>query len=145
MTETQVLRVVEEIEIEAPAERVFRALVDPAEIPRWWGAEDAYRVRQASVDLRVDGEYRLDAIRADGRRDEVVGRFLEIDPPRRISYTWIPSFADDESVVTISLDPVDDRTRVRVEHTRIASREVAEGYRDGWTRILGWLRGHLEG
>lgn len=144
MTETQVLRVVEEIQIAASAERIFRSLVDPDEIPLWWGEEDGYQVVEARVDLRVDGAYRLDAIDGSGTRYAVVGRYLEIDPPRRLSYTWIPSFADDHSVVTITLEPVGERTRVRVDHTRIGSREGAESFRRGWVDILGWLRDHFE-
>lgn len=145
MTETHVHRVVEKIEIEASPERVFRALADPDEIVAWWGSDDDYRVVEAHLDLRVDGAYRLDAVDGEGRRFAVEGTYLVVDPPRRLSYTWNPSWADDDSVVDLTLEPRGAVTCVRVEHTRItASSEVVEGYREGWRRIFGWLRTHAE-
>ena len=33
------------VEVAAAAERVFRALTDPNEIPRWWGSADHSSVR----------------------------------------------------------------------------------------------------
>jgi len=36
-------RIVSEIHIAAPPARVFQALVDPAQVPQWWGQTGIYR------------------------------------------------------------------------------------------------------
>lgn len=36
--------IVNEIHINAPPERVFQALVDPKQVPHWWGQGGVYRL-----------------------------------------------------------------------------------------------------
>lgn len=45
-----------EIFIAAPPERVFQAITDPAQLPRWWGQKDMYRITESNIDLRPRGE-----------------------------------------------------------------------------------------
>ena len=49
---------VSEIHIAAEPDRVFRALIDPAQVPRWWGQSGVYRCKTYEADLRVGGEWR---------------------------------------------------------------------------------------
>jgi uncharacterized protein YndB with AHSA1/START domain len=52
--------VVAEIEINAPRERVFRALVDSKELPQWWGAEPSVEMKVYDFDARVGGRWRYE-------------------------------------------------------------------------------------
>jgi uncharacterized protein YndB with AHSA1/START domain len=45
-----------EIFIAAPPERVFQALTDPNQMPRWWGQRGMYRITEWKADLRVGGK-----------------------------------------------------------------------------------------
>jgi uncharacterized protein YndB with AHSA1/START domain len=45
-----------EVRIAAPAERVFDALVDSAQVPQWWGQEGIYRCTEFHADLRAGGK-----------------------------------------------------------------------------------------
>jgi uncharacterized protein YndB with AHSA1/START domain len=59
--------VVTEITIKAPAARIFRALSDPSERPRWWGEEGVYRCTHMESDLRVGGKYKVSGMARMGR------------------------------------------------------------------------------
>jgi len=67
-----------EVRIEARPEIVFEFLVDPEKMSRWKGTS-------AELDPRPGGIYRVGGI-AGGAT--IVGEFVEIDPPRRLVFTW---------------------------------------------------------
>jgi uncharacterized protein YndB with AHSA1/START domain len=137
--------VVSEIQIAAEPERVFQALVDPAQVPQWWGQKGIYRCRTFEADLRVGGEWRTAGVGPDGGPFEVKGKFLEIDRPRHLSYTWIASWTGDaQTTVRWELVQNEAGTRVKITHSGLAARpELAQSYR-GWPRMLGWLQAFLE-
>lgn len=135
-----------EIEIAAPPERVFRAITDSGELAAWWGADDMYRTTDWKIDLRPGGSWSTVAINTDGTRATVGGEYLEIDPPRRLVYTWRPSWDDFiETTIRYDLEPTAVGTRVLVTHSGFGDRaEQATGTGQGWRRVLDWLGEHLE-
>jgi uncharacterized protein YndB with AHSA1/START domain len=72
----------------APRELVFRAHVDPALIPQWWGP----RGNTASVeklDARPGGAWRFVVRRDDGSGEVAFfGEFREVVPPERFTWTF---------------------------------------------------------
>ncbi len=80
------------VEMAAAADRIFRALTDPNEIPRWWGSADTYQTREWSADLRLGGRWRARGLSTDGKPFSVEGEFLEVDPPRKLVQTWKPDW-----------------------------------------------------
>ena len=96
-------------EIEAPVERIFRALVT-REIEQWWGTADTYRMADWSADLRVGGRWTVVVRTADGRELPAGGEFLEIEAPRRIvqtrAYGWDhPTLGRRQTTVAWLLEP----------------------------------------
>ncbi len=98
----------------APAERVFDAWLDPDLLPRWmFGGDEAVRF---DLDPKVGGTFAFVVVQ-DGAELAHTGRYLEIDPPRRLAFTWaIPSESPDEDVVTVEIVPVDGGCDVTVSH-----------------------------
>jgi uncharacterized protein YndB with AHSA1/START domain len=134
-----------EIEIDAPRERVFRSLTDPAELAAWWGSDAMYRTYDWTIDLRPGGRWSARARGADGSEMTVDGEYLEVEPPRRLVYTWRPSW-DDYAVTTVrfDLEMTATGTRVLVTHTGFGDRTTAAlGTGEGWRRILEWLAEHV--
>ncbi|MFF7122837.1 SRPBCC domain-containing protein [Streptomyces sp. NPDC008240] len=72
------------------------------------------------------------------------GRFVEIDPPRRLVFTW--GWATGEmpvppgsSTVEITLEPVPEGTLLRLVHRDLPSPEACPAHEEGWTHYTGRL------
>jgi uncharacterized protein YndB with AHSA1/START domain len=137
--------IVSEIQIAAPPERVFQALVDPRQVVQWWGQTGVYRCTEFHADLRAGGKWRSAGVDGGGRAFEVSGEYLEVHPPRLLVYTWVASWTGDvKTTVRWELEPTNQGTLVRIRHSGLAAHpEVAQSYR-GWPRMLGWLQAFLE-
>lgn len=137
--------IISEIDIAAPPERVFRALVDPEVVLQWWGQEGVYQCREFSADVRPGGLWRSAGVGPDGRRFEITGKYLEVDPPRLLVHSWIASWTGEaETMVRWELERVPGGTTLRLCHSGLASHPgIGENYR-GWPRMLGWIKALLE-
>jgi uncharacterized protein YndB with AHSA1/START domain len=148
-----------EIFIAAPLERVYQALTDPAQTPRWWGQEGLYRVTESTADFRVGGKWLSKGVGADGTTFSVEGEYLEIDPPRLIVHTWVSSYAPGlTTVVHWQLEPAAVHglhpsgpkkagmgTLVKVRQKGFAGfPQQAISHGEGWKRVLGWLLSYVE-
>ena len=95
-----------EIFVAAPPERVFQALTDPSQMPRWWGQAGMYRITECQADLRPGGKWSSVGVGADGTSFRVDGEYLEVDPPRLLVHTWAASFNQlARTVVRWELEP----------------------------------------
>ncbi|MDQ4006234.1 MAG: SRPBCC domain-containing protein, partial [Actinomycetota bacterium] len=84
----------------ATPDEVFRAWTDPEQLRQWMSPIGA---AEAEVDPRVGGRLRIVMV-GGGRRIEHTGEYLEVDPPRRLSFTWRSPFTGNTStLVTILL------------------------------------------
>jgi uncharacterized protein YndB with AHSA1/START domain len=118
------------IRIEAPAALVFDMLTDPDLLTEWMA-------REAAVDCRRGGEFRW--VYENG--DVVLGRFVEIDPPRRLvlAYGWeLPTsraIPPGSTRVEITLVETEGATELRLVHLGLPTAEV-ESHRGGWVYFL---------
>lgn len=128
--------------LDAPREQIFRALSEPASLARWWGPS-GFTTPEIGLDLREGGSFRFGMQPPDGDLFHLAGEFLEVDPPRRLAYTfrWEEPDPDDrETVVTISLDAVEDATKVALSQGEFATEARLALHRAGWTESLVKLR-----
>jgi uncharacterized protein YndB with AHSA1/START domain len=132
-----------EIFIVAPRERVFEALADPKQATRWWGAADRYHMAEFQMDLRVGGKWSMNGVSSKMGAVNVRGEFVEIDPPRRLSYTWISSWMPQDSTVVWELEQQNNGTLVKLTHRGFAGNaEQAQNHSIGWSMVLGWLEAY---
>jgi uncharacterized protein YndB with AHSA1/START domain len=126
-------------EIPATPEQVFRALTDPEELMKWWGAKGT--MTGAHVNLRPGGEYRFEFMSPRGETAWVKGQYQVVEPPRRLVKTWFNSkFPDLRNSVEIRLEPAPGGTRLTLVHGGLAGRlEAFEDYEKGWPDVLGHL------
>ncbi|WP_214473941.1 SRPBCC domain-containing protein [Mesorhizobium sp. dw_380] len=135
-------------DIDAPAERIFRALVGK-EVEQWWGSADTCRMVDWSADLRVGGRWTVVVRTADGRDLPAGGEFLEIEARRRIvqtrAYAWDhPTLGRRQTTVAWLLEPIARGTRLTICHGGFAGRsEAAAEHAEGWGRVLAWLQAYL--
>ncbi|HEV3207147.1 MAG TPA: SRPBCC domain-containing protein [Terriglobales bacterium] len=149
-----------EIFIAAPPERVFEALTDPQQMPQWWGQQGLYRITEWKGDVRPGGKWSSVGVGADGTSFRVDGEYLEVDPPRLLVHTWIPSYRRPlmKTVVRWELEPhsvhglhhagprkMGTGTMVRLRHEGFAGApQSAVDHAHGWERVLGWMQAFVE-
>jgi uncharacterized protein YndB with AHSA1/START domain len=115
-------------------ERVFAAWLDPRSLAQWMrpnGITDA----TAEIDPRVGGKFRI--VMIQGREKfEHIGEYLIIQPPARLSFSWISQATDHKPTeVTIDFLERPGGTELVLTHRRLPTGEV-ESHRSGWTDIL---------
>ncbi len=137
--------IVAEIHIAAPPERVFQALVDPSQVPKWWGQTGIYHCTEFHADPRPGGKWRTVGLDGQGRNFEVSGEFLEFVPGRMLVTTWVATWTGAaQTIVHWDLQRTSSGTLVRLTHSGLAAHpELAKAYQ-GWPRMLGWLRAFVE-
>ena len=122
-----------------PPAAVFAAWIDPARLAGWMSPFGAAR---ADVDARVGGRFRIVMLGPD-RTIEHTGEYREVDPPRRLVFTWrSPYTGAAGSLVTIELRPVDGGTELTLVHARLPADRV-EPHAGGWGSLLDGLARHL--
>jgi uncharacterized protein YndB with AHSA1/START domain len=138
--------IVEEITINASAERIFAALTDPAQRVKWWGVKGRFETEHMESDLRVGGRWMMGGVGIGGRPFKIVGEYRTIERPRVLAFTWLPSWDEEatETLVRFDLNERDGVTIVRLTHSGFAG-EGSRTRHQGWPQILGWLKGYAEG
>jgi uncharacterized protein YndB with AHSA1/START domain len=151
-TEKGIVRVV--AEIKATPERVFQALTDPDEVPRWWGQKGVYRTAKWESDLRPGGKWKSEIAAPEGQEmsdprtpepQTVGGEYIVVDPPRVLEFTWSPSW-DNFAVsrVRYEIEPVANGSRLTVIHSGFEGRtEMASSHGEGWVRVIAWLSEYI--
>jgi uncharacterized protein YndB with AHSA1/START domain len=117
-------------------EEVFSAWLDPASLATWMCPGAARSTAQ--VDPKVGGAFRV-VMDHEDEQVEHTGTYLAIEPPARLSFTWISPYTDMlPSVVTVEFHTRGDDTEVVLTHERLPARHV-EAHKKGWGEILAKL------
>ena len=125
--------------IAASPEAVFRALIEPEQINRWFGTTSAI------VEPMVGGRYDLQwQYKVDG--EEVHGgptKILELVPDRKLVLDW-PDWRGDTTVtgqsITWLLEPVVGGTEVTLIHAGFTRTADISDYPFGWVWFLDELK-----
>lgn len=92
------------------------------------------------MDLSVGGTYRIGMRRYSGGPVVTVsGTFLEVDPPRRLTYTWRWQNAFERmpiTRVTVQFVAEGETTILILTHGRIPDASVCLQHRSGWAAAL---------
>ena len=145
--------VISEIEIAAPAERVFRALTDPGQLKSWFNGGDSCPVKFWQMDARPCGRYsystQMAKVAVNGVSElQCHGEILEFDPPRLLVYTWFANWHLEpakKTVVRWELTPTAFGTRVKVAHSGLAQDPAArDDYSGGWSGVVENLKRFAE-
>jgi uncharacterized protein YndB with AHSA1/START domain len=136
------------IEIDAPSDVVYRALVDEKELVHWMPTE-------ARMDLHVGGTLRF-RFRWEARNvdTEVVGKIVELVPKKKVAYTWVAAMRSDRApasmddapaaLVTWTLEDLRGmRTRVILVQKGFDERFRGDG-ESGWEHFLAQLKEHCK-
>jgi uncharacterized protein YndB with AHSA1/START domain len=144
-----------EVRIAAQPETVFSFFTDPALMVQWMGADATLDPRPggicriafhppdalvAVVDPMFGAEHQARV--AEGPPGERVmrGEFVEVDPPRKVSFTWgwerdLYDIPPQSTTVEVALTPDDGGTVLRLTHRRNPPNAVVL-HRGGWEHYL---------
>lgn len=118
------------VRIDAPPEAVFPYLVEPDLLIRWLG-------EWADLDGKPGGTFAVDI-----NKTPVRGEYVEVDPPRRVVFTWGVAGKDSmppgSTTVEVVLTPDEGATVVELFHRDLPA-EDRLGHLAGWTEKLGQL------
>jgi uncharacterized protein YndB with AHSA1/START domain len=128
--------------LNAAPERVFAAWTDPAQFAEWFGPQ-GMTTTHCRLDLRVGGTWEVTG-EGRGTTRAVSGRYLAIDPPRLLSFTWawhesgsLDTPREHETTVTLRFRPLDEHTGTRTEMTltqlRFRDADGANRHNWGWS------------
>ena len=120
--------------IGAPPDIVFSYFTDPVRYRLWQGVD-------AELDPRPGGLFR---VRMTGRsRHVATGEYVEVDPPRRVVFTWgwepDESLLDEQvdvppgaSTVEVTLVADGDTTILRIRHSGLPTDRTCRFHDWGW-------------
>jgi uncharacterized protein YndB with AHSA1/START domain len=117
--------------IDVPAEEVYAALLDPAEVSKVAAAP-------ATIEPAVGGVYDL------GWAGYGPARIVQLEPDKTLAYSWRNHGGAGESLVRWSLRGSRGATYVTLSHSDVADDALAERYRQGWPPYLVELKRLLE-
>ena len=136
---------------DAPRELVWEAWTEPGHLMRWWAPKDC-TTPFCKVDLRPGGKFHYCMRLPEGRDIWGIGVYREIVAPSLLVYT--DSFADAqgnpappahygmsashpaETLVTVSFEEHEGKTRLTLRHAIPVSVEEREGTEQGWSEML---------
>ena len=134
---------------------VFEAWTNPEHIKHWMKPEPGMEIGHVLMDLRVGGKFRIQMKMPDGDFCTAVGEFQEVNPPRRLVYTWDwekdgagKEFGEVEGKTThITVDFIErgEQTEFVLTHTRFATVESRDSHAGGWSRIVESFANFTEG
>jgi uncharacterized protein YndB with AHSA1/START domain len=124
-----------------PPERVFDAWLDPALAGKFLFATPDGIMLKVEIDARVGGGFVITERRGD-RDDEHRGKYLEIDRPRRLVFSFGDDIAFDATTVTVEITPAGDGCDLVLTHTGVGAQWERQT-NAGWTGILEGLAAAL--
>jgi uncharacterized protein YndB with AHSA1/START domain len=127
--------------LRAPAERLYRAFLDPDPMVKWL-PPDGFTAKVHASDVRVGGSYRMSFTNfSTGKSHSFGGKYVELKPHERIRYT--DEFEDPsmpgEIQVTISLRKVSCGTELEIVQAGLPSVIPVESCYLGWQESLSLL------
>src|ERR1700736_4164199 len=123
--------VVTEIQIAAPAERVFQALVDPKQVMSWWTSDEC-QIESFAMETKRGGRWTYDTKQGKLKVNGVSKFHCHDDKTKRPVVRW-------------ELTPKAGGTNVKVTHSGLATLPIArKDYSGGWVGVVEQLKNFVE-
>jgi uncharacterized protein YndB with AHSA1/START domain len=125
-----------------PIDRVWKALTDVEQMRQWYFELEAF-------EARVGFEFEF-IVEHEGNTYHHLCRITEVNPPRKLAYTWRYQGHEGDSLVTFELFDEGEKTRLRLTHEGLETFPktpafARDNFKQGWTEIIGKsLLEHLE-
>jgi uncharacterized protein YndB with AHSA1/START domain len=129
----------------APRTFLFQAWTDPARFGRWFGPK-GWTIERCEVDARVGGAWRAWFKTGKGAGVCVGGVYTEVEPDRRIVFTWDTSpqggAPDSVSIVTVEFRDEADGVEISITHRELATGQAVD-MEVGWNNTFDSLEQYV--
>ncbi|MEP3277673.1 MAG: SRPBCC domain-containing protein [Stappiaceae bacterium] len=130
--------------VTADRARIFGAFKTAAALEQWFSPAPDITLDVLQFEFAVGGRYRIRYAMPDGSHPTLGGTFDLIQPPEKLSFTWVweapDPHADIPTRVTIDLIEQNNATEVVLTHEQIPTREIAARHAAGWEATLDHLQ-----
>ena len=110
-------------------QRVWEVLTNSRALAAW--------LMENNFEPRIGHRFQFKHTELPGTDVTIECEVIELDEPKRISYTWKDSLMSEPSIVTWVLEPVEDGTRLRLQHRVLGTGTIAVGVeRSGYSQPL---------
>ena len=131
-----------QIEIRSTQERVYAAWTQAEVLSQWFSPRPQVGVEVNHLDCVVGGKYDFAMVFEDGDKAQMSREYRELDPPKRLVFTWRwidEARLSDETLVTVELEPSPQGTLLSLTHERFLTTEARDNHQGGWNLVLGRL------
>lgn len=120
----------------ASREAVFKAWTEPDSVKKWFRpGGDNVLILDVEMDVRVGGSYRLTMGYETGESWSIVGDYQEVEPPKKLVYTWSyeePNMDIGETLITVEFNDVGNSTEISLSHKRFSQEQARDAHLSGW-------------
>jgi len=124
--------------VHAPPETLFDAWLSPEVLAAFMSPAPGVRTVEIDVDARVGGAFSL-VMLAGEARVPIHGKYLVIDRPHRLAFTWLSHRTTQDSMVVLTFEADGPNTVMTLEHRGFVDDSSRADHSAGWQRILGRL------
>jgi uncharacterized protein YndB with AHSA1/START domain len=121
--------------LKAAPSAVFVAFSDSSALAKWFGPK-GFTIPSLEFQPRVRDSYRIEMQPPEGGPFCLTGEFRDVDPPARLSYTFVwedPDPDDVETLVVLSFRDLGGSTEVSFSQGPFKTEPRRALHRDGWT------------
>ncbi|WP_276496512.1 GNAT family N-acetyltransferase [Pontibacter litorisediminis] len=119
----------------SPPEQVYGAWLN-AQMARQWFAPGLGETEPVQLDAKVGGKFRIVQVR-DGQAVGHHGKYLALDQPHYLSFTWAMDDMEEEDTVRIYIKPAGSGSAVRLVHEMDeAWKAYADRTREAWLAMM---------
>ena len=130
MTTSMIAELVLSKRFDASPEQVFDAWTGTRWVD-WLPPRDA-TAKIISIDPRVGGTYQVDMIMPDGRQVGASGRYVLVDRPHRLTFTWLGSYSPAQTTIALVFVTDGSGTLMTLTQTGFDEDGMRNGYEQGW-------------
>lgn len=122
--------------IHAPIEKVFDAWLNPETLSQFILPMPGMPNPQVKTDAREGGDFTI-IMQIGEDKIPHTGKYLEINHPEKLVFTWESPFSTDNSTVTLNFSAVgENKTNVELTHIRFIDEDARSDHEGGWGNIL---------
>jgi uncharacterized protein YndB with AHSA1/START domain len=122
--------------LNAAPEKIYAAWTDPTQLVKWFGP-DSGTVKSAETDVRVGGRYAILFNTEDGEEHHVSGTYKEVEPNRKLAFTWMwRTMPERESFVTVLIKPDGEGSILTLIHEQFFDEPARDRHEMGWSGSL---------